>query len=92
VRRLAALAIAVVLLTACETTGAKSIGPGKHTVTKPLRGLWSANDAQPWCKWTLGPKGGDGAQQGNEKQSVLIGTGNLGMTFWTNDKCGKWTR
>lgn len=98
-RTVTAVLIAVLALTGCgDTAGApKSIGPGKHTVTKPMRGFWNANNAQPGCEWTLGPKGGKAAmsgkyRRGNETQTVLLGTGNLGMVFWANDACGTWTR
>jgi hypothetical protein len=73
-----------------------SLSPGKHTVTKAIRGTWKAVGATRGCHWTLTAKDGDEISSGkwslsNREQWVLLGTGNLGMTFWANDACGTWT-
>jgi len=82
----------------CESEGGvKSLGPGKHPVTKSLRGVWKAKDATRGCRWTVQTKTGSVISKGswslsNREQHVLLGTGNLGMVFWPNDKCGRWTK
>jgi hypothetical protein len=95
----AVLAALIVLLSTaggCADGRVKSIPPGKHPVTKSLRGYWQAKDAVQGCKWTLQTKDGSVLQRGvwtlkNRTQAVLLGTGNLGMIFWPNDACGTWT-
>lgn len=77
--------------------GQQSIAPGKHTVTKQMRGSWKANGAVQGCKWVVQTKGGSIVNKGqwtlsNRTQAVILGTGNVGMIFWPNDACGTWRR
>jgi hypothetical protein len=74
-----------------------TMGAGKHTITKVLRGYWKADDAGPGCKWVIQRKSGEVIQRGqyergNESQAVILGTGTLGLVFWPNDACGTWRR
>lgn len=94
------LVLIFALLAGCKGVegGVTTLGPGQHTVTATMRGFWHAEDAEPGCRWGVYVKGEkkptlSGAyKRGNESQAVILGTGNVGMVFWPNDKCGKWTK
>lgn len=67
-----------------------ALSPGRHKITKAIRGTWKATNATKGCHWTMGAQHGEWALN-NREPWVLIGTGNLGETFWANDACGTWT-
>lgn len=99
-RDLLCAAALALLLTAggCPSdAGPDRLAPGRHKITKSLRGYWKADNAQRGCKWTVETKNGDVINHGswtlkNRSQAVILGTGNLGMYFRPNDKCGVWTK
>lgn len=103
VKAIAAVAATLVVVlsgsaSSCDA-GSSSItlGPGKHAITKSLRGVWKAEAATKGCRWTIQTTKGAVISSGqwtpsNREQWAMIGTGNVGMVFWPNDACGRWKR
>lgn len=80
-----------------QVTKNAKLGPGKHTITKALRGYWKADDAVRGCSWVVQRKSGEVILSGQwskavQSQAVILGTGTVGLVFWPSDECGTWRR
>lgn len=81
------------VLGACDTPpggGVKTLGPGKHTVTSGMYGLWEVEPVAKSCHWTVGKDSFEGS--GTDIQTVQLGTAQKGLVFWSNDGCGTWRK
>jgi hypothetical protein len=92
--------ILLLLATGCEDQASPSrIPDGSTTITKSMRGIWNAPGGTK-CRWWIQSKGGAISNRGNtrqkapartQSQTVVIGTGNVGEKF-KSDNCGGWSK
>lgn len=97
-------AILGLLVTGCGPTqgGTSYLGPGSHKITKTMRGVWNADNAVKGCEWAVvRPKTAKKPRlvldsgtwtRFNQSQSVILGTGMVGLTFTANEACGVWAK
>lgn len=105
VRRLIVALLASLLLAttvACDDQANPSTIPdGSTRITKAMRGIWNAPGGST-CRWWIVNRSGTITNNGNlrqklparhQSQTVVIGTGNVGETF-KSDNCAPkgWTK